>query len=154
MKSHWKSYLKKTVSIGLIIVVLLPALWCVFSVGGLLLSWHPFIPWSSKQKRLAGELCVNINDYPYPMYFPLGYYETKLRSGTDVSDVHKTIRGYRTVFNCYDREVYYYFSSDKYYSLRLEVWYNDDLTVAKINGEDEDSRTIFIDGCTEGQMAE
>ena len=118
--------------------------------GKLWLSWNPFILWEPQQKRLASDLGININDYPYPMYFPHGYYETKLSPGADIVKVHRIITGYSKVYKCRDREVYYFFSSGEDYSLRIEVRYNDDLTVESINGEDEDSRTIWLGGCSEG----
>ena len=153
MNSNGKSWGKKIIAI-ISALAFVPALLCICSTGGLLLSWNPSILWSSPQRRLANELDVNIKDYPSPKVFPLGYYETRLSSGTDILEVHQVISGYSKVLNCDEREVYYYFSSDGSYALRIEVWYNDDLTVSAINGEDEDSRTIRTDGCTEGRIRE
>ena len=123
-------------------------------MGKLWLSWNPFIIWQPQQKRLAAELGVNINDFPKPMYFPEGYYETILSPKTDISEVHRTITGYSQVYNCDDREVYYFFSPGEDFSLRIEVHYNSDLTVKSINGEDEDSRTISIGYCPRGRINE
>ena len=152
MKSDWKHHAKKILKIIFFLVILIPCLWIMVIAGKLWLSWNPFIIWEPQQKRLAAELEVNIDDYPIPMYFPVGYFETKLSPGTDISEVHRTILGYSKVYNCDDREVYYFFDSGEDYSLRIEVRYNPDLTMENIRGEDEDSRTISVGGCPDGRI--
>jgi hypothetical protein len=150
MKSDRKPLAKKIIRITPFLIVSIPCLWIMVVAGKLWLSWNPFIIWRPQQKQLATELGININDYPIPMYFPEGYFETKLSPGSDISEVHHTITGYSKVYNCHDREVYYFFDSGEDYSLRIEVQYNTDLTVEYVHGEDEDSRTISVGGCPEG----
>lgn len=152
MNTRLTDFLKKIANI-IFAIVLLPALCFGCIIGELMLSWNPFVLWGFQQSQLARELKVSIADYPNPSYFPLGYYEDVLSPGTDISVAHQTIIDYKKVLRCKNREVYYYFSSGESYSLRIEVWYNDDLTVSSINGEDEDSRSIGTEACIEGRLA-
>jgi len=109
-----------------------------------------------EQRNLARELGVNIEDYPYPDKFPTGYFSFVLKSGMSIKEVHSLIRGYTSVFRC-DKafeEIYYYFSNNDSKALRFIVYYDMDFKYDELGTEDENSRTILLDGCAPGLFEE
>jgi hypothetical protein len=127
-------------------------LWCA---ADLWLSLNPSLLWKPKQVALAEDLGVAIGDYPSRSHFPVGYFYRRLRPGTHISEVHAIIRGYDASYSCpYNREAYYYFSSEEKWALRFEIWYDDRLEVDEVRSEDEDSKTISINGCLPGLLSE
>jgi hypothetical protein len=126
----------------LIIVVLACSSWWIVS------TWNPY---KEQQQNLARELGVTISDYPYPSAFPEGYYYVVLSTDMSIHDVHMTIMGYEKVYHCNtNSEIYYYFSLDDKKALRFEIIYDEQGLFKEFRGEDDDSRTIRLDGCEQG----
>jgi hypothetical protein len=154
MRPDWGFLARKIIRIAFLLFLSIACLGIMVAAGRLLLSWNPQIIWEPQQKRLAAELGINIKDYPNPRIFPEGYFEAKLIPGTDISEVHRRIKGFSKVVNCRTREVYYFFDAGEDFSLRIEVLYNADFTVKKIQGEDEDDRTINVSACSDEPISE
>jgi hypothetical protein len=111
-------------------------------------------PREKLQKELAIELGVEIQDYPYLHSFPSGYFHTVLKPGMTISEVHEIVRGYKKVLHCEDwAEVYYYFSTELEHAKRFMISY-DEGKFNRFQGEDDDSRTIWTDGCLPGLIEE
>jgi len=109
---------------------------------------------AQKQKKLATDLNVKIEDYSYPLVFPLGYFESKLRPGMTVVEVHSIMTHYEIVFNCNERsELYYFFTVDDDKAVRFRIRYEGDSYI-DIQGEDDDSRRFSRDGCKVGLLGE
>ena len=109
-------------------------------------------PYQQEQEKLASQLGIKINDYPYPYSFPISYFDTILQPGMSMEVVHGVIRGYEKVWKCSDsREIYYYFSTNDDTALRFQVFYYlHQFTYEKLQGEDDDSRSIITRGCVPG----
>jgi hypothetical protein len=108
-----------------------------------------------RMEQLASRLGVSIDDYPYPRVFPAGYFDSILEKGMSPSDVHQVVQGYATVWRCGDlRELYYYYSTDDDIALRFMIFYDQDKRFLRLQGEDDDSRTLRTDGCQEGLLIE
>jgi len=140
-----------------------PSYWVVVAIlgaillcwGNLWLSWNPFVLWKSQQITLASQWNVEISDFPSRAYFPVGYFERQLRPGTPIAQVHSLVQGYAKAYKCSgNREVYYYFSFYDNWALRFEIWYDADMRVQAIQGEDEDSRSIQVNGCMYGLLSD
>ena len=139
-----------------------PVFWLSTSISICLLIsgilWiTPMLSTSSRekaQKNLAWELGVRIDDYPYPLGFPSGYFGVVLKPGMSISDVHKIVRAYRQVLHCGDgMEVYYYLSTDIEDTERFFIFYDEQGRYLRIQGEDNDSR-MNLDGlgCSDGLL--
>jgi hypothetical protein len=103
------------------------------------------------QADLAEELGVKINDYPFESAFPIGYFITILQPGMTTDEVHKIVIRYRKVLNCRNiSEIYYYFSSDLKDAKRFEIIYDGQGKYIRIEGEEDNSRTLQTFGCEEG----
>lgn len=111
-----------------------------------------------EQQEFAESVGVRIEDYSYPGTFPLSYFDSKLSVGMSKSETHSIISGYEKVLKCnqqlVQREIYYFFSSQDFKAIRIEVWYSDDGRFLGINSEDQDSRTIRTEECAPGLRAE
>jgi len=134
--------MKKSVLLTSIIFILVcSSLWIVSTQN----------PYQEKQEKLAKELGVNISDYPYPSAFPEGYYYAILSPDMSIKDVHTIVSGYEKVYHCKTySEIYYYFSLDDKKSLRFEILYTEQGYFKEFRGEDDNSRTIRLDGCDQG----
>jgi len=103
------------------------------------------------QENLAAELGVRIKDYPWETDFPEGYFFTILKPGMTIDEITALIKGYEKVYHCKTlSEIFYYFSSEETKALRFEVRFDDKGNYPTIIGEDPNSHTIFLDGCTPG----
>lgn len=108
-------------------------------------------PHSIKQAELANYLQVQIEDFPYQYSFPVGYFYSVLRPGMTVDEVHSIVKGYEKVLNCgASSEIYYYFSTEDSNALRLEIYYTSQGTYEDIMGEDNNSSTLWTEGCISG----
>ena len=108
-------------------------------------------PYTAQQVKLANFLHVRIEDYPYQYSFPVGYFDSVLKPGMAVDEVHNVIKGYEKVLNCGSwSEIYSYFSTDDSRALRLEIFYDTHGTYQDIQGEDRNSKTIRAEGCVDG----
>jgi hypothetical protein len=145
MKNTFKSLLSIFILLGLLIL-------CVY----LFWSANPYWLYWPQQRQLAQELGVKINDYPASYAFPVGYFHSVLKVGSTTQDVHRVIQGYEKVFRCdnWYGEVYYYFSPDDSNALRFEVQSDENFRFDELRTEDENSRTISVDGCIPGSFEE
>jgi hypothetical protein len=111
-------------------------------------------PYQKQQEELAQKSGVSIGDYPYPISFPEGYYFSVLEKGMSLDEIHSVITDYQTVFHCDDyAEIYYYFDTRDDKALRFRVFIDpENKTFERLQGEDDDSRTININGCDEGVL--
>jgi hypothetical protein len=104
------------------------------------------------QKVLGNDLGIQIGDTFNP-FFPIGYFDSVLKPGMDISEVHKNVIGYKKVFRCYwGEEIYYYFSSEDDKALRFEIFYDDLGKYKELRSEDQNSRTIRVDNCEPGLL--
>jgi len=109
------------------------------------------------QTVLANLLEVNINDYPNPKTFPIGYFETVLKPGMSNEAVHNYIQGYDSVYHCeggFNFEVYNYFSKSKYYWLVILIPYDEH---KQYDGDfkvwvDPNTNTVSGRACEEGVL--
>lgn len=108
-------------------------------------------PREKMQANLAKELGIKIKDYPYQSAFPVGYFFTVLQPGMTTDEVHKIVVRYHKVLNCHKlSEIYYYFSSDLKDAKRFEIIYDGQGKYIRIEGEEDNSRTLQTFGCEEG----
>jgi hypothetical protein len=119
---------------------------------------YNYWPYWFKQQQLAGDLKININDYPEPYTFPEGYFVTTLTSGMNIEAVHKLVLGYEKVFHCGESEVYYYFSENRENALKFRIFYDEnhlgkERTFLSIISQENPS-TIGVDGCVPGLLEE
>lgn len=106
------------------------------------------------RRQLAQELGVNIDDFENPYSFPSNYFDSLLQPGMSIAEVHSIVRGYKTVLHCGNtREVYYFFSNMKEDAVRLEFIYSESGQFKWRGGEDSDSHSIFIEGCSPGLIS-
>jgi hypothetical protein len=112
---------------------------------------------SQRQETLAEALGIRVEGQTYSAIFPLDYFRTRLHRGTStIDEVHEEIRGYDKVVHCSvggQREMYYYYSTEDNKALRIEVWYAGS-RLLDLNTEDDDSRTIQVEGCVPGRFGE
>jgi hypothetical protein len=104
-------------------------------VGGIILAcflfygWQLYSTWNpyqTAQQKLAQQLGVRIEDYPYPIGFPSGYYYAVLKPSMGTAEVHTIIREYAAVYHCKQySEIYYYYSQDEDRALRFEIFYDE-----------------------------
>jgi len=103
------------------------------------------------QLELAKKLGVRIEDYPYRTSFPAGYFYTILQPGMSIVEVHDIVQGYEEVLHCGKRsEIYYYFSSTLDDAKRFKLRYDEQGNYLDFIGEEDDSRTLQINGCEPG----
>jgi len=128
----------------------------IFLIIGIFLSSCNRNSYQERQDILAKELKININDYPWPSVFPIGYYYELLKPGMSIDEVHKIITNYDEVYACGKlSEIYYYFSKDDENALRFRVLYEKDtLNYFMIQGEDSNSRDINVENCVKGKTQE
>jgi hypothetical protein len=114
-------------------------------------------PYRNQQENLANDFGVRINDYPYEMNFPLGYFYAVLKPGMSIDEIHKLTRGYEKVDRCrtsitgpFYKEVYYYYSSDDLQALRFQMFYDNKEVFTNFQSEDNNSRTISTKDCELG----
>jgi hypothetical protein len=107
-----------------------------------------------ERAKLARSIGVNIEDYPYPALFPVPYFSKILMPGMSVAEVHQVVRGYKKVYRCREREVYYYFSNDDKRALRFEVLYDSNYRYEEVESEDDNSQTISIKDCSPWPLQE
>jgi len=107
-----------------------------------------------KQEELAIILGVKIEDYPYQVDFPAGYFYSVLKTGMTYDQVHAIVRGYESVYRCYGiNEIYYYFSNDDDTALRFRLVYDKQERYIELQGEDPNSRTLGLGpGCSGGLL--
>ena len=98
---------------------------------------------------------VDMDNFPPEKYFPIGYFFTTLKRGISIEEVHAIVRGYEKVYHCGDGiEIYYYFSNSDVEALRFMILYDQNYQYIDLNGEDDDSITISLDGCQLGLISE
>jgi hypothetical protein len=110
-----------------------------------------------KQQALAQHLGVRVEDYAYPESFPLKYFQSTLRQGATINDVHSVIQGYDKVVQCQFgglAEVYYYFGTDDKKAMRIQVSYDEGARLRGIGGEDNNSRSIQVKDCVPGRIGD
>ncbi len=107
-----------------------------------------------KQEGLAKSLGVKIENYPYQADFPAGYFYSVLKPGMTYDEVHRIVRGYASVYRCYETdENYYYFSKEDDEALRFRLVYDAQGQFVKLQGEDPNSRTLGLrPGCSIGLL--
>lgn len=111
-------------------------------------------PREKARQDLAKELGIQIENYPYPLAFPSGYFGIVLKQGMSISEVHKIVRGYKQVLHCGDgMEVYYFLTTDIKDTERFFIFYDEKGRYLRLQGEDSDSRRN-IDGirCIDGLL--
>ncbi len=110
----------------------------------------------NKQEALAKNLGVNIEDHPYKVTFPVGYFDSALEPGMTYDEVHRIVRGYERVYRCYGfTEIYYYYSTNHDDAIRFALVYDDQGRFKRLEGEDPDSRTLGLGpGCSRGLLKE
>jgi len=105
------------------------------------------------QSELAMKLGVRIEDYPYRTSFPAGYFYTVLQPGMTLEEVHQKVQGYEKVLHCGSRsEIYYFFSSELEDAKRFKLRYDEHGKYLNFEGEEDDSRTLQINGCELGTI--
>ena len=79
-----------------------------------------------QQKELAKEFGVNIQDYPYEASFPVGYFDSKLKPGMTIDEVHEIVKEYVGVFRCFHdfAELYFYYSLDEDKEIDFFIFYD------------------------------
>lgn len=108
-------------------------------------------PNATQKAELAKQLGIKIADYPPEASFPIEYFYTVLRPGSSIDEVHSIVKGYSKVLHCETwSEIYYFFDNRDADALRVQIFYNDKGEYDHLLGEDEDSRTIWTEGCDIG----
>lgn len=108
---------------------------------------------AATQKQVAIELGVDPQQVDQYKYFPLDYFMEALKPGMVRQEVHRIVRSYEKVFRCGQfTEVYYFYSASDSKALRMQIIYDEQGRYREIRGEDENSRTISVAGCQEGQL--
>jgi hypothetical protein len=113
-----------------------------------------------QRNNMAKELGIkSIDEYPPPINFPYGYFESLLKPGMSLEEVHKIVRGYKRVLTCnknkkiyYFEEIYYFYSIDDEKALRMRILYDPEKRFKEIRVEDLNSRTYSVTGCDEGEL--
>jgi hypothetical protein len=107
-----------------------------------------------KQQALATELGVKIKDYPYPDYFPNGYFGIVLKPGMSYEQVHNIVRGYSDVVNCWGtNELYNYFGVDDNDAIRYLIRYSKEGKFEDVQTDFPGDRTLGADEtCSEGVL--
>ena len=106
-----------------------------------------------EQKKLADKLGIAMKDYPYVNSYPEGYFHEVLYPGMAIQSVHSIVIGHEQVFNCYGTdELYYYFSTNDEDALRFVLHYDQEHKFVRMQGEDDDSRTLSKRGCVSGLL--
>lgn len=87
-----------------------------------------------QQEKLALELGVTIQDYPYEVSFPVGYFDSVLKPGMLREEVHDLIKGYVKVFRCFNNsaELYYFYSMDEDQGINFLVFYDKNRSFTEI----------------------
>lgn len=108
----------------------------------------------NKQEALAKSMGVRIDDYPYKVTFPVGYFDSALEPGMTYDEVHRIVRGYERVYRCYGfTEIYYYYSTNHDDAIRFGLVYDDQSQFVELRGEDPESRTLGLGpGCSVGLL--
>lgn len=123
------------------------------------------VRYEQAKSALARELGVqDINDYPHPESFPVGYFEVKLQGGMPITTVHEIVRGYAAVQHCPgNREVYDFYDTYRSYGIsvsmtkRIEIRYDDQgryLEKDSLKIDDPNSDPIDTTGCVPGRIGE
>jgi hypothetical protein len=141
-----------------VVLAVAAGLWLTCSVVGalscaLMLEAVPRGPGfsSSEQQRLALELGVDPMDYPPAQVFPFPYFAKVLQVGMPIQDVHTAVRGYKASYRCpLEEEIYYFLTDRDDTALRFMIFYDQNLRLRGLVGEDDDSRTITTKGCEPG----
>jgi hypothetical protein len=107
-----------------------------------------------QQEKLAKELGIRIDDYPFQSEFPAGYFATVLHEGMTLAQVHRIVRGYQDVFRCYgDTEVYYFFDRENKKGVVFMIRYDPSSKFVELRGSNPFEPTISLgDDCTEGRL--
>ncbi len=107
----------------------------------------------AQQEQLATNLGVSIDDYPYQGDFPAGYFYRVLKPGMTYEEVHHMVREYESVYRCFGTdEIYYYFSKNDDDALRFALYYDEEGRYVELQGEDPNSRTLSLGGCSPGLL--
>ena len=109
-----------------------------------------------RQEELAKELGVRIEDYPHPIAFPIGYFDSVLKLGMTHDEVHKIVKGYTDVVNCFGSvELYDYFGPDDNLAIQIMVLYGKDGKFEELRVDTPDDRTLGADEtCSYGLLGE
>jgi hypothetical protein len=108
-----------------------------------------------QQEELAKSLGVKIDDYPYPGIFPDGYFYSVLKPGMSYEEVHKIVRGYKSVYLCFGRdEDYFYFSENPDDYWQFELHFDQQGRFIELRSDiDSNSRTLGLDSsCVRGEL--
>jgi hypothetical protein len=90
-----------------------------------------------QQGKLAEELEVKIQDYPYESSFPIGYFVSALQPGMTLNEVHAIVKGYKEIYQCFGfAELYYYYSSDEEESIAFMISYDENKKFVDLRGID------------------
>lgn len=113
-----------------------------------------------QRNTLATELGVNLWSWPRPAAFPLGYFFDILEQGMSRQRVHHIVQGYEHVLRCgpdsrgYTREVYYFYADRDDKALRMQIEYDTQGYLYRVQGEDPNSRVFSVTNCQPGRWGE
>jgi hypothetical protein len=136
-----------------VIIKILIGILSLFLLFIIFLLWGT-IKEENKESNLAKTLQVDLNvNREYSSNFPSHYFYLILKPGMSIGEVHNRITNYKKVLNCSNiSEVYYYYTSDDDTARRIEIIYDEERRFKELRGEENDSRTIQINGCVEGTL--
>jgi len=113
-----------------------------------------------QRNALAIELGINLWSWPRPAAFPLGYFFSILEEKMLRQEVHQIVRGYQRVLRCgpdsrgFTQEVYYFYSDHDDRALRMEIEYDTQKQLYRVQGEDPNSRIFSVRNCQPGRWDE
>jgi len=160
MKNKVVSKITKILMIAIVIIIGLPILSGMI-IGTMIgirknaieSKWEQNV--KEPQQKLATELGIKIQDYPYPWDFPMGYFIKVLKPGMTYKDIHSIIRGYIDVSNCGGvTEIYDYFGTTPEDRLRFYVHYNKSGEYIEMQEENPAEGDILSDGCNQGLLGQ
>lgn len=154
----WKALASKGIKQSLPIVIVIGILSLILT--GCAFALLDSVSLIRQQEKLANELSVDLNRWPYVTSFPASYYASTLEEGMTRRQVHEAIKGYERVFKCgpdtrgFTEEIYYFYSSNDDTALRMQIVYDNQKRYFRTQGEDRNSRTITTTNCQVGQWDE
>jgi hypothetical protein len=113
-----------------------------------------------QRNTLAAELGVDLWSWPRPAAFPLGYFFSVLEEGMPRQKVHQIAKGYERVLRCgpdsrgFTQEVYYFYSDRDDKALRMQIEYDAQGDLYRVQGEDSNSRVFSVRNCQPGRWDE
>jgi hypothetical protein len=113
-----------------------------------------------QRSALAAELGVELRRWPWPTSFPVSYFFSVLEKGTPRREVHQIVRSYERVLRCgpdsrgFTQEVYYFYSDRDDKALRMQIEYDTQGHLYRVQGEDPNSRVFSVTNCQAGRWGE